>query len=174
MDDKRYACLQSCAKWIEGWRRRRTRESHVLIRHPSSVWMCVRVLGMISILLSRFTRIYVMYVTSLTSYLPMFTVMRRQSILFFRLLINGNDQRFDKLEAISVKNIYIYIWMYIDVHMDGIDHLDYIILSLFISFAIVVVCMCTWSVYCCFLVTRGRKTTTTTRFDSTDNVIFLF
>ena len=70
--------------------------------------MCVRVLGMISILLSRFTRIYVMYVTSLTSYLPMFTVMRRQSILFFRLLINGNDQRFDKLEAISVKNIYIY------------------------------------------------------------------
>ena len=41
--------------------------------------------------------------------------------------------------------------------MDGIDHLDYVILSLFISFVTVVVYMCTCSVYCCFLVTREEK-----------------
>jgi hypothetical protein len=52
-------------------------------------------------------------------------------LIFFLLLINGNDQRFDKLEDINEEYIYI------DVHMDGIDHLDCIILSLFFFFSFI-------------------------------------
>jgi len=57
-------------------------------------------------------------------------------LIFFLLLINGNDQRFDKLEDINEEYIYMYecILMYIWM---GIDHLDCIILSLFIFFSII-------------------------------------
>jgi hypothetical protein len=55
-------------------------------------------------------------------------------LIFFLLLINGNDQRFDQLEDINEEYIYIYVCVCMNVHMDGIDHLDCIILSLFIFF----------------------------------------
>ncbi len=54
-----------------------------------------------------------------------------QSVTFSILLINRNDHRFDKLE--DIKEEYIYI----DVHMVGIDQLDCIILSFFFFFYLV-------------------------------------